>query len=567
MVTLPMLLPNISTHCSISKGSMISGCALVRPPTWTAWTSARRCLITVDREGRLDRSQTAKPVIDIPVQVQRQAVKRMQKLRKRNWKYPEVKTGDRTQPILVCRRSELDHFRNQSYRKLAKLQLASEHWHSRRTAGDYFTIKPYARAHFRQDFVRSFAELGLEPKLVEALKHAGFGQPSRTQVEAIPQVLQAGDCLVAAETGSGKTLAFVAPVLQRILSSEANPHRPATGAPLALILTPGRELAYQIFQVVQSLGSRLGLRSHLEVGLGHGVAPHPKTSIQGIPLDILVGTFGAVSNQYARNCYTRSSVRQIVLDEADTLLDDTFNPDTMPFLDQFRETRNQTVQRIFAAATYPTSLDTVLGHVVSSNDLNEVVSPGLHMPLTHVEQKFIRVSRDGRLEYLAELLVQDQTRGKSTLVFSNTSHQARSIARYLNDQGIQCAEIHSNLNHYQRTSSWSKFVSGEVKVISGTDVASRGLDSRDIGHVINFEFPQNMSDYVHRVGRVGRMASVQHPKITNFVRGFIQVNLVQKIETAIRRNTELPNVNNNIIRIIKQFQTKKDMPSRFQFEP
>ncbi|TRY67064.1 hypothetical protein TCAL_09082 [Tigriopus californicus] len=486
MVTLPMLLPNISTHCSISKGSMISGCALVRPPTWTAWTSARRCLITVDREGRLDRSQTAKPVIDIPVQVQRQAVKRMQKLRKRNWKYPEVKTGDRTQPILV---------------------------------------------------------------------------------EAIPQVLQAGDCLVAAETGSGKTLAFVAPVLQRILSSEANPHRPATGAPLALILTPGRELAYQIFQVVQSLGSRLGLRSHLEVGLGHGVAPHPKTSIQGIPLDILVGTFGAVSNQYARNCYTRSSVRQIVLDEADTLLDDTFNPDTMPFLDQFRETRNQTVQRIFAAATYPTSLDTVLGHVVSSNDLNEVVSPGLHMPLTHVEQKFIRVSRDGRLEYLAELLVQDQTRGKSTLVFSNTSHQARSIARYLNDQGIQCAEIHSNLNHYQRTSSWSKFVSGEVKVISGTDVASRGLDSRDIGHVINFEFPQNMSDYVHRVGRVGRMASVQHPKITNFVRGFIQVNLVQKIETAIRRNTELPNVNNNIIRIIKQFQTKKDMPSRFQFEP
>lgn len=540
-----------------------------RTQTWTSLRSCRRSIITVDRQGRLDRSQVAKPVIDIPVHVQTQSVKRMQKLRKRNWKYPEVRAGDQTQPILVCRRSELDHFRNQTYRKLAKLPLASEHWHSRRTVGDYFTIKPYARAHFRQDFVRSFAELGLEPRLTEALKLEGFRKPSQIQVEAIPEVLQAEDCLIAAETGSGKTLAYVAPILQRILSSEPQSNRPEKGAPLALIITPGRELASQIHEVVRKLGSHLGLQTHLELGYGvsRGISTQPGIKKAKKPMDILVGTFGAVSNQYAKNYYTRSSVKQIVFDEADTLLDDTFNPETMPFLAQFRESRRQTVQRIFTAATYPTSLEEILGKVVSANELKELISRGLHMPLTHVEQKFIRVPQTGRIEFLAETVGQEQVHGKSIMIFSNTSAAARSIARYLNAHDIPCAQVHSQLNHDLRSSHWEKFASGQVQVISCTDVASRGLDCRSIGHVINYDFPQNMSDYVHRVGRVGRLSSSQHPKITNFVRGFIQVNLVQKIETAIRRNTELPNVNNNIVRIIKRFQEKRSVQQGSQSEP
>ncbi len=343
--------------------------------------------------------------------------------------------------------------------------------------------------------------------------------------------------LVAAETGNGKTLAFLAPLLHQAvaLKAELKGER-LLNAPFALVVTPGRELAKQIFHVAQDLGAPLGVQVGMELG-GRNRA----TVLAGTrrEMDVLVGTFGAVDRLLEEGYYRRDRLRHAVLDEADTLLDDTFNEETVPFLarlglEDSLGKRNKSARRrrrsdaahlqlTLSCATYPTSLSSILSGVCDVDDLSTVTTGRLHVVPPHVRQTFVRCRRVGREDYLMHFLSPDLDRGRQCVVFSNKSATSSYLAQYLRSQGIKCEAFNSSRTAQQREDALRGFLLGEVSVLSCTDLASRGLDTSNVHHVINYEFPLNMSDYIHRVGRAGRVGSPQGAKVTNLVGGKIQV--------------------------------------------
>jgi ATP-dependent RNA helicase RhlE len=336
-----------------------------------------------------------------------------------------------------------------------------------------------------------FTSLGLGPKITRALREQGYVEPTPIQAKAIPAVLEGRDVIGVAQTGTGKTAAFVLPMLERLA---AGPRRRRMRA---LVIAPTRELVVQTEENVRVYGRHLDLQYATVYG---GVGEHPQVAALRRGVDLVVATPGRLLDLMARRHVDLTELAFVVLDEADRMLDMGFLPD---------------IRRIMA--TLPANRQTLLFSATLSPEIEKIAAEFLRNPVTvqigpratpvvSVTQTVIEVSRDLKIDALLHLLT--GAKFEMVLVFSRTKHGADKIARKLEASGIETATLHSNRTQGQRILALKRFRSGEVRVLVATDIAARGIDVDGISHVINYDFPPQPEDYVHRIGRTGRMLAI-----------------------------------------------------------
>ena len=536
----------------------------------------------------------SKPIISMPVTLQRRAVKRIDKQRAKELEATHSKyyRGDRNIPALIqCRRSEVNHFRGQVYNPFKKMPMASEHWMSRSTIGDYFAFSPFrapsATSWFKyaptpddsfqfaegekqeisESAKPSFKEYGFDDRLLSALVRIGIKIPTNIQFDALPVLLSGKSGLIASETGNGKTVAFLLPTLQKILNSyEVSPDLSNRKymSPLAVIATPGRELAGQIKDVAEVLCADLDIKVKFVTGSS------TQSKIENIRrdrVDLLVGSTGGLSKMFGGNLFSSDFIDTIVLDEVDTLVDDSFKAITSELLAKLRKKLEQ--QLIFAGATFPSNLNTSLGHIIDTEDLEIIQTRHLHRVLPNVYQKFIKSPKVGRLDYLLDVIEPDVDKKRKVLIFCNKATTSAYINHSLNDQGISTLHFAgSNMNPSTRQHNLNMFLNeDDCNVLACTDLVSRGIDTQMVHHVVNYDFPISMVDYLHRVGRVGRVGqNLSGAKVTNLVCGKISVALVQEIEKSVRLNKAIPDVETNVKSLFEQYAANPNLvkPRRIQ---
>ncbi|XP_007054045.2 probable ATP-dependent RNA helicase DDX28 [Chelonia mydas] len=457
--------------------------------------------------------------------------------------------------LLRSRRPQLSQPRCLTLGRWERPLLVSAGWKHRRACGDYFQLE---RSQEQAPALApqppraagggaSFQALGLGPALVSALRSLSVTQPTAVQRRAIPTLLRGGNALCAAETGSGKTLAYLLPLFQKLLS------RPALGpawppSPRSLVLLPSRELAEQVRSVASSLGRSLGLRVR-EIGGGRGMAS-VKNQLRSDPdADLLVSTPGALCKALRKRMVRLERLCCLVLDEADTLLDSSFLDLVEEVLMQApiahspKEVADQwdiKTQLVIVGATFPEGLGQLLSKVTDLGRFTTLTSQNLHHLLPHVKQKFIRLKGSDKSSELLQLIKDQGPSSGALLVFCNNASTVNWLGYILDDHKIKHLRLQGQMPAAMRAGIFTTFQKGQRDVLICTDLASRGLDTSRVELVVNYDFPSTLQDYLHRVGRVGRVGSTVPGTVVSFVTHRWDVDLVRKIETAARRRTSLP---------------------------
>jgi len=331
----------------------------------------------------------------------------------------------------------------------------------------------------------SFDNLGLEPRLLEAVARMGYAEPTPIQRDAIPLALAGRDVVGCAQTGTGKTAAFVLPTLQRI------PAKP--GGIRALIVTPTRELAGQIEQFAKQIGKTTRHRVAVVYG-GVGYEPQRKALRQGV--DVLVACPGRLLDLVNNGHCNLSNVEVLVLDEADRMLDMGFWPDVKRIIGKLPTKR----QNLLFSATMSPEVLRIIGDTLTNPA--QITVGHTTTPVDKIAQSVYPVGGQDKTALLLHLI--DEHRLERVLVFTRTKHRADRLAKVLDRAGIRGAAIHGNRTQAQRQKALDSFKRGQVKVLVATDVVSRGIDIDDITHVVNYDLPNTPEDYVHRIGRTAR---------------------------------------------------------------
>lgn len=334
-----------------------------------------------------------------------------------------------------------------------------------------------------------FKSLGLIDALVEAVEKKGYTSPSPIQEKAIPLILEGKDVLASAQTGTGKTAGFTLPILQILNDGQQLRNRPVR----ALILTPTRELAAQIYDNIKEYGYNLPLRSTVIFG---GVNQKPQVATLRNGVDILVATPGRLLDLQQQNHLSLSKVDILVLDEADRMLD-------MGFL--------RDIERIFKLL--PSKRQNLLFSATFSKSIKALARGFMHHPILveatpenttveKIKQQIIRVDKSDKSALTVKLISEGDW--SQVLIFTRTKHGANRLSKKLVSNGISSSAIHGNKSQGARTKALKGFKEGSIRVLVATDIAARGLDIPLLPHVINYELPNISEDYVHRIGRTGR---------------------------------------------------------------
>ncbi len=335
----------------------------------------------------------------------------------------------------------------------------------------------------------SFQSLGLNNALLKAVEKQGYKTPSPIQIKAIPLILEGKDVLASAQTGTGKTAGFTLPMLQILDETRHPKFRPIR----ALVLTPTRELAAQVYDNVRDYGAYLNMKSTVVFG-GVKAKAQIATLRQGI--DVLVATPGRLLDLESQKALSLKRIEILVLDEADRMLDMGFLRDIKKIMSLMPAKR----QNLLFSATF-------------SKEIKELAAGILHNPILveatpqnstaeKVEQKVYRVDKGKKTELITKLI--SDGNWKQVLVFTRTKHGANKLTKKLVASKISAAAIHGNKSQGARTKALAEFKTNDIRVLVATDIAARGLDIPLLPHVINFELPNIPEDYVHRIGRTGR---------------------------------------------------------------
>lgn len=336
------------------------------------------------------------------------------------------------------------------------------------------------------------------------------------------------------------------PIIQQLIRQKSQDRTERQfNSPLVLILTPGRELAEQIGKMAEDLTDGLDISVKVVIG---GNTKQKMLNPTFEDIDILVASMGVISKLTTTGIYRMNAATHVVIDEADTLLDDGFNEKLCYFLTRFPF--HSEVQLILASATMPTNTDEVFREIIDTTTLKKVVSSDLHKILPYVTQKFMRTNKMDRSENLLRIVKSEIQKKRPVIVFSNKSTTSDYISIFLGNNGVECLNLNGDMLMKIREGRFEKFQNGEVNVLSTTDCIGRGLNTVRARHIVNFDFPYHVSDYIHRCGRIGRLGSNSNCYITNFISSLRELDLVRKIEMSARTNCELEDVNANIRKII-----------------
>ncbi|MFL1013509.1 DEAD/DEAH box helicase [Flavisericum labens] len=335
----------------------------------------------------------------------------------------------------------------------------------------------------------SFQSLGLSEALLKAVDQKGYTNPSPIQQKAIPPVLQGKDVLASAQTGTGKTAGFTLPLLHILSENPKEKYRPIR----ALILTPTRELAAQVYANVREYSEFLDLRSAVIFG---GVNQKPQVAQIRKGIDILVATPGRLLDLQNQGLLSLKRVEIFVLDEADRMLDMGFLRDIERVINMMPNKR----QNLMFSATFSKEIKK-LAHGILSHPVQVEATPE-NTTVEAISQKVYRVAKGLKTGLIIKLI--SDGNWQQVLVFTRTKHGANKLCKKMVSAGISAAAIHGNKSQGARTKALAGFKNGSVKALVATDIAARGLDIKLLPHVVNFELPNISEDYVHRIGRTGR---------------------------------------------------------------
>ena len=341
-----------------------------------------------------------------------------------------------------------------------------------------------------------FRALGLDDRILQAVQEAGYTEPTPIQAAAIPEILTGRDLTGIAQTGTGKTAAFTLPILSLMLHPKAGgSQRP--GGMKTLILAPTRELVVQIEENLRAYAKHVPLNVAMVYG---GVGERPQIRALRLGTEVIVATPGRLLDLMGQGYADFQGLQHLVLDEADRMLD-------MGFLPAIRQ----------IVRALPKRRQTLLFSATLSSEIERLTHEFQHAPKTiqigrrsnpaeTVTQFVYEVPKHLKPALLLHLLRDPEL--NMVLVFSRMKHGADRIARSLEAKGITTATLHSNRSQGQRLKALKDFKSGAVRVLVATDIAARGIDVDGISHVINYDFPPQPEDYVHRIGRTGRAQAI-----------------------------------------------------------
>jgi ATP-dependent RNA helicase RhlE len=334
-----------------------------------------------------------------------------------------------------------------------------------------------------------FAALGLPAPLVRAVRAAGYHEPTPIQRRAIPIILGGADLIGAAQTGTGKTAAFVLPILARLLDGPPRLR--------ALVLTPTRELAAQ----VEANARAYARFTRLRVAAVYGGVPLPPQErvLRHDGVDLLVATPGRLLDLQGRQSVAFEDIEVLVLDEADRMVDMGFAPDLRRILALLPRQR----QTLMFSATMPPELNRVAKDALDEPVRVDLAPPS--RPAAGIAQAVYPVPRQLKTDLLDEMLSRIELR--SVIVFARTKRGAERLSRQLKQRGHSVGVIHGDRSQSQRERALGDLRRGRVQILVATDIASRGIDVDDISHVINYDVPHTPEDYVHRIGRTGRIGA------------------------------------------------------------
>ena len=335
----------------------------------------------------------------------------------------------------------------------------------------------------------SLATLGLSPEILKALKDRGYTSATPIQKVLIPMILQGHDIMAGAQTGTGKTAGFTLPILQELSKDlEVGTHNLK-----AIIVVPTRELAKQVQESVESYAKYLPLKSVVLYG-GANMTSQANRLNSGV--DIVVATSGRLLEHISKKNISLESVRYLVLDEADTILDMGFVHEVMQIITKLPKKR----QNILISATLSGSVKRLAQKILHKPKLIEVDSMGTSAQ--NVELLVHPVVKEKKLELLSFLI--GSRNYQQVLVFVRKKQEADEVAKELNLSGLKTSVIHGDKSSGVRTRALEAFKEGKVRVLVATDIACRGLDIPNLEVVINFDIPHVTGDFLHRIGRTGR---------------------------------------------------------------
>jgi ATP-dependent RNA helicase RhlE len=331
-----------------------------------------------------------------------------------------------------------------------------------------------------------FSKLGLSNAMLEGVRAMGYVEPTPIQLRAIPLILEGRDVIGSAQTGTGKTAAFALPILSQLSHHESQPR--------VLVLEPTRELAAQVETAFRDFARFTDLRVAVVFG-GVGYGQQREALRKGV--DVLVATPGRLLDLLNQGACRLDRVQFLVLDEADRMLDMGFLPDVRRIVQKCPRGRHTSL----FSATVPPEIETLIQWAMRNPETIEIGAR--RTPAETVKHVIYPVSDQQKTDLLLELL--KRVNYESVIVFCRTKYGADRVAHLLKRSNHAVAVLHSNRTQREREQALRGFRDGRYEVLVATDIAARGLDIADVSHVINYDVPQHPEDYIHRIGRTGRM--------------------------------------------------------------